>query len=433
MKQFPCLSAFPTALIVAGISLQFLSQPVAAQTATSFDQPGTSTGAIACAPSNNGSGHMVCVQYIVGSGSSTSIGGVSWEVPPANGGNQPAGTLDFITAVAPPSGQSFGFVPSCAPANDNSGTADCIVYSRAGTSGAAVNILGIGFYPPTSAAASPLRALFTVSGSVVSSNPSCTSANTKVGTPARGAAMCAIAVSGQIYGFAFEPYTNTATPMTLLSLETGFVGNPSCASAPGSAVAMCAMQQASGLTGFAFAYNPVNNTVGLVGSVQSLGNNTFGSDPSCAIARNVAAPIGGGTYATTCGIVGSAVNPNPLLGITFDLKNAPTAYMTTATAPIGNLAFTSGTWQNRISCASPNAGGANNTIACVAIATTNFDAYAVNFDPRTGQTSALVNSSIGAAEPSCISINIDMNQVSCGALTVIASPPKTGGFNIAIH
>jgi hypothetical protein len=422
-------------LFIAGMLLESASQPISAQGVTKFDTGGTTSSGIACAPSNNGTGHLVCVQYI-----GSDIGGVSWEAPPAPGGSQAAGTIDHITPVAFASGQSAAFSPSCGSANDGTGTVNCVVYSRlpqVGVQAQPINAAGVGFYPPGSAAASPLLPLFSEPASALVSLPTCTSADTNAPGSAHGVVLCAVAVNNQIYGVAFEPYTGTKTALTLLSPATGFSGNPSCASAPPSAVAMCAMEQGGGLTGFAFEYNAAGNKVSLVGSLQSLGANTFGSDPSCAVPRNVTPPSGdGGAYAVTCAIVGSATTPNALLGVTFDLQKAPTRYQTIATAPVGSSSSGfSGTWADRaLSCASPNAGNPNNTIACVAQAGLNFDLYAVNFDPRTAQTSGLAGPfAIDATgfNLSCISLNIDANQITCGATWRDGQLNGTGGFNIA--
>jgi hypothetical protein len=97
MKKFKHAAAASPFFIVAGMFLQSVSQQATAQAITKFDTGGTTSTGIACAPSNNGTGHLVCVQTI-----GSEIGGVSWEAPPAPGGNQAPGTVDHITPVALP-------------------------------------------------------------------------------------------------------------------------------------------------------------------------------------------------------------------------------------------------------------------------------------------------------------------------------------------
>src|ERR1700723_1320637 len=118
--------------------------PLSAQTTfTSFDA-GPHATAIACAPSNNGTGHLICAQNI-----GAEIGGVSWQAPPAVGGSGTAGTIDHITPVALASGQTTQNNPYCGSANDGSGNVNCIVYRKnTSISGAPTNAVGIGFYPP---------------------------------------------------------------------------------------------------------------------------------------------------------------------------------------------------------------------------------------------------------------------------------------------
>jgi hypothetical protein len=70
----------------------------------------------------------------------------------------------------------------------------------------------------------------------------------------------------------------------------------------------------------------------------------------------------------------------------------------------------------------------------VAQAGLNTDFYAVNFDPRTGQTSGLAGPfmpGINGEDLSCISLNIDTNQITCGGVTgPLTKATGTGGFNI---
>src|SRR5579859_2874320 len=139
MKKFDQAAAVSPAFIVAGMLLQGVSQQVKAQTITKFDTAGTTSTGIACAPSNNGTGHLVCIQTV-----GSEIGGVSWEAPPAPGGSQAAGTVDHITPVALPSGQSVKDFSSCGSANDGTGNVNCLLYSTSSSGfGAPTNVEGI--------------------------------------------------------------------------------------------------------------------------------------------------------------------------------------------------------------------------------------------------------------------------------------------------
>src|SRR5690242_18520305 len=73
---------------LAAVALIGFCQPAAAQTET-LTNGGVVPGAMSCAPSNNGTGHMVCLEYLA----SGSLLGLSWQAPPGATG-EPTDTVD---------------------------------------------------------------------------------------------------------------------------------------------------------------------------------------------------------------------------------------------------------------------------------------------------------------------------------------------------
>lgn len=440
-------------LILAGLLLSAMSSPAAmAQASASLSTPGTTTsGEIGCAPSNNGTGHLVCGQFV-----GNTFQGVSWQAPAPPGGTLPnkagveaSGKVDKTNTVALPSGQSEKFAPSCGPADDGTGSAVCMI--MAVLSNETTDFYGISVYPPTSATPSPTLSLFSepssgtnkLTGTPVSALiglPSCTAAGAAIN--GHGVVLCVLTVNSELFAIAFEPFSSTKTALTLLSSSTNYLGNPACAAAGFNTVAMCAIQQGSGLSGFAVSYSAAANSVSLVGSIKALGaaSQAFTgslSGPSCAVPNNVATPnTGTGTYPVTCTIVGSGATPN-LFGITFDTQSVLTAYLALGTAPDAEADL--GGWGNVISCSAPNVSGTDPTVACAA---NNLFAspasaaglYAVKFDPRSGQKGALegpFSQVPNGLNISCITLAIDANQITCGFTTGNANTDSTDAVNIS--
>lgn len=422
-----CLLALAGVLLIAIPSYPAMAQATAS---LSTPMPNAATS-IGCAPSNNGTGHLVCGQFVGGA-----FTGVSWQAPAPPGGTLPnrpgietSGKVDHTTTVSF-AGQTPS-APSCGPANDGSGSAVCMVTTRS-TDGSA-NFFGVSFYPPTSAAPSPTLSLFsTVAGATVS-QPACTSAGAAIN--GHGVALCVLTTNGELVAIAFEPFSGTKTAVFLLSNPANFVGNPSCSSGGFNTTSMCAIQQGSGLSGFAVGYNPTANTVGLSAPITPLGSPSqpladSAHSLSCAVPGNdPAPPIDIATYPVTCAILGQAPQSTPflkpLLGITFDLTTTNTGYM-----PLGSSSGAS------VSCTAPNVAGSSE-VACVALnlITTTSGLYAIKFDPRTKQQSPIegpfpVSNGI---DISCITLAIDANQITCGVTTTSGRTLGTEGVNISFN
>jgi hypothetical protein len=359
---------------------------------------GIVTGAVGCAPSNNGTGHLVCAQY----STSGAIVGVSWQTPPGAPlgptGREPRGQIDPLPLS--PAGMALVGAPACGPANDGTGTVGCLVVSSAGGNYA---VSGVAFYPPTQTARS--LALATVPGTARISAASCASGNTQ-----NGSILCVLVINDQLNAIGFEARSNVNTQLQALPLGNGFVGNPSCASAQGTGnvVSVCAIRQGNGLLGFSFDIN------GMLTAVQSLslGTGSFLGDPGCAIPAN--GKNTDGTFTATCAIVGGGV----LLGISFD----PQAGTLTGFQSLG-AAGDGGSWNGALGCASVpdfrNAETANaNLISCGAVSSkTNL--FDVTFDPR-GNVSRGLNGPFASgttSKPSCVALAVDADEISCAGTT----------------
>lgn len=362
--------------------------------------PTVTATAIGCAPSGNGTGHMICVEY----SKSPSLVGVSWEGPPALGsgpGTEPAGTIDTINPLGTAAGIPVG-APGCATTFDGDGTVACLVVS-AGTGG--FTLQGVALSPSTNIG-SPLLSLGTQPATAVVSNPSCATASINK----NGVIVCAVVSNNQVYGIAFAARKNIVqTPLTSLALAD-VTGSPSCVAAPTHTTLICAVRQGGGLLGFSFAYDAANNTVDAVKSV-SLGAQTFSGDPSCALRADGAA---------SCAIVSGSV----LLGIDFNpATGAASGYQSLGSAR-------DGTWTGAVACAplndfrnnslaqvTPNPQNGN-LVGCAALSSTG-KLYHVSFDPKAARTlgidgplAANFSSSI-----SCLELAIDVDQLYCGGIS----------------
>jgi len=374
---------------------------------------GIAQGAISCAQSANGTAHMVCAEYAT----SATIYGVAWQTPGTVGAPHQVNnakndsvelidTVDPLQALGTAAGPLHG-APGCGPANNNTGTAVCLIVSSGSTG---FIFQGAAFYPAPTVVPPVLVSLDVKAGARTISNPSCASANSA------GAVMCAVVVDNQLFGIGFEPHsaaTNTHL-VALLSGTTGFTGNPNCISAEGNTIAVCTIRQGGGLLAFALQFNPATQNNGptlTTGGTIRLNNSSFAGDPACAIR-------GAGPTAVICAIVSG----NSLLGYAFDPQ--------TQAAPTGPQSLGSpldgGSWTGALGCAqvpdfrnlgNPNVPNPNgNLVTCAAVSSTS-NVFAITFDPvvRThfgvnGPFAGNINSA-----PSCIVLAVARDQIECGA------------------
>jgi hypothetical protein len=412
---------------------------------------GIAAGATSCVASNNGTGHMVCAEYTT----SGSVVGQSWQATPGGGtgnGREAAGTLDPTLSLGSLTGTSVG-APGCAPEDDGTGTAACLFVSQ---SGGAYNFQVAAFYPgpataeanpngngaagptfnsPTSLLTLPLNGQTFPTSDTISS-PSCASTNTLIAnqtTIFTKAVACAIIISGQVYGVAFEPRTATATTLTALSsLGTGFVGDPNCTSNLESVAIVCAARQGSALLGFNLAFSQSSSggtpSIATTSSISLGSESSFAGDPACAVPSS--GNLGDNTALAICVIVSG----NSLLGLAFDPQdNYNTGFETLGSAPAG-----AGSWTGNASCTNIVPFGNVRTAPMVSCALTSSTAnssgsniYALTFNPAesldvngTTTTTPAFTSSIwntlatGAnATLSCLPLNIDISFFYCGSTT----------------
>jgi hypothetical protein len=430
-----CIALSPGLLVAALVGF---CQPVAAQTAI-LTNSGVATGAISCGPSNNGTGHMVCLEY----STAGSLIGLSWQAPPAAGANtERVGTVDVVP-LASPGGTLVG-APGCGPENNNTGTIACLVVSKT-TSGSFV-LQGIAFYPPTdkagTATPSGFVTLATEPANTVIGNPSC--AATNIG----GAVVCAITINGQLFGTGFEPKTNifsapgttTLPALTALLSGTSVTGNPSCASGEAPNPSDCAVREGNALAGFALAFTPPQSgsTVARIAAEDAIviGSMTLSGDPSCAIPPN--GQVGATSFVATCGVVSGTT----LFGLSFDPIDAIPASLpsshTTAFQLLGTAPDT-GSWTGSIGCSSfadfrgatpPDVSPNQNLIGCVPISSTH-NVFEVTFDPRKPVTRGVLGPfGVNAnATLSCLPMAIDRDNIYCGGTTTTGA---SGGYLIPV-
>jgi hypothetical protein len=380
---------------------------------------GIAKGGMSCAPSNNGTGHLVCLEYA----SSGTLIGVSWEAPPAVNGSEAPNTIDTLNPLATPAGTPTGS-PGCGPSNDGSGSVVCLVIAKTSSG---FTLQGIAFSPPaTATATSHLQTLGTEAATATIGNPSCVSANAKITETGGtfGAVVCALVMNGALYGVGFEPHTNTTTSLVALSLGTAFTGNPSCTTTVPNTPGVCAVRQGNTLEGFTLLFNPPNGNTAAsltIGNALSLGKTTVTGDPNCATPFN-----GKGvdnTFTVTCAVVSG----NALLGVSFDPQDKTvSAFQTLGAPPDG------GTWTGAPGCAATNDGRTQfqELVSCaVASSTTNL--FEVSFDPR-GPVSFGINGAFGTnaeSSPSCLPLAIDADELYCGATVASGA---SGGFMLPV-
>jgi hypothetical protein len=452
-------SAWQSAGFAAAVLAGFC-QPAAAQTAT-LTSSGVATGAISCAPSANGTGHMVCLEY----STSGSLIGLSWQAPPTTGfkaapvaatqtapaiiageGTEIVGTIDVDNALPAPGGTPVG-TPGCAPEDNDTGTTACLVVIK--TTSGSFAIQGITFYPPTDDAAtttpSGLVTLATEPANSVIGTPGCTETDQPVtgnGTTGR-AVVCAITIDGQLFGVGFEPKTGVVSPLTSLLSGASVTGNPSCTSDGAQFPSVCAVREGNSLEGFALAFTPPpsgSTTASIAGEDAILvGSMSFAGDPSCTVPEN--GQVGTTSFVTTCGIVSGTT----LFGVSFDPINALSSSSSSQTTAFQSLgaAPDTGSWTGSIGCStfpdfrfeqeqengtpvnvnvSPN----QNLVGCAAISSTH-NVFEVTFDPRSPVSRSVTGPFGGNANAnlSCLALAIDADRIYCGATTTAGG---SGGY-----
>jgi hypothetical protein len=215
-----------------------------------------------------------------------------------------------------------------------------------------------------------------------------------------------------VNGIQFDPMTTKSTGPVSLNLPIQVnEPQPQCTSSNSDdqGTALCLMGNNGGLLGFSFNLNSPPNTIQLPGAPSSFGNFSCGSP-----ADNTGVAI--------CAVI-SGARSNALLGVEFDPRGAGShsGFMT-----IGGASPDGSPWRT-VSCANPNnATGTQNTVSCAVVSQAH-NVYAITFDPRTNTSSGIfgVNSTtthitttpfatrVGASI-SCIRLNIDPNQITCG-------------------
>ncbi len=454
---------------VCGLLLPSISRQAIAQTRALESNVVTS---ISCAPSQNGTGHMICGEELRAPGAgNTFFSGVSWQsLPTVTPGApvEPPFTVDSsdITLPAGP----FTGTPGCSSTGDGSGTVICAV------EGPSNGLYGIAIHPQPTQTTSPLvplllpgtaitagvllnfspcspTAVCNIVGSLASS-PSC-APTSGTGTMV----ICAVVVNEQsvtgsaqplLVGIAFDPrapqVTGSNPVYTTLPYTFTYGSNPSCVGVTdhsttnpqngGNMFAACGivvMNSApwSTATIFGIAFDPRSGYArgGLIISSSA----PYASDPSCAAPRDNSTEVicaigtgsgsgfGTGTFTT-------------LVGFGFDpVGRTITANQTLGAAPTGT-----GFWTG-VGCASPNESGpgsTQNTILCAATTSTN-QTYGVLFDPRANAAPIISAGNVfsppnGAAihmAPSCVSLNIVTNQISC---SVVDSTKESWAFAVPV-
>lgn len=457
MQQIGALSLLKRTLALAaaaGLLSIGIPDPVMAQTTALQSNVGTS---ISCAPSQNGTGHMICGDEILqAGGGNTLLGGVSWQnrptITPVGPGGviEPPFTVDRSNTTLPAG--VFTGTPGCSSTNDGSGDVICAV------EGPNNGIYGIALHPQPTQTTSPLLPLLLpgtaiTSGITPGSFPCtptaiCNIVGSLASVPScapttGGMVICAVVVNEQnvmgaaqpeLVGIAFDPRKPQATgsnpAIVNLPYTQTYASNPSCVSVTdhsatspqngGVPFAACGVVVIntvpwSTATLFGIAFDPRSGYArgGLILSSSV----PYEGDPSCATPRDNSTEVicaigteqghafGDGTFST-------------LAAFGFDpVGRTITTKQTLGAAPAGQF------WTG-VGCASPNASGTGstqNTILCAVITNTN-QTYGVVFDPRTTTaplftTGSVFSSPNGAAlhaAPSCISLNIVNNEISCG-------------------
>jgi hypothetical protein len=461
--------AFTLACALGLLSVTALCHQAVAQTTALQLNVATS---ISCAPSQNGTGHMICGEELrEPGGGNTVFGGVSWQARPTvtpGGPVEPPFTVDQSNITLPAG--TFTGTPGCTSTGDGTGTVICAV------EGPNNGLYGIAIHPQPTQVTSPLMPLLlpgtainagiTPSGSPcnpaapcnivasLASSPSC--------APTSGAGtmvICAVVVNEQsvtgtaqpeLVGVAFDPrapqVAGSNPAIVTLPYTPTYASNPSCVGVTdhsttnpqngGNMFAACGivvMNTApwSTATIFGVAFDPrsgysrggliISSTTAYTGDPSCAAPRDHSTEVICAIGTGFGSAFGSGTF-------------NTLVGFGFD----PVGRTTTANQSLGAAPSGAGFWTG-VGCASPNesgAGSTQNTILCAVTTTTN-QTYGVLFDPRTTAAPIFSPGSVfsppdGAAmhaAPSCISLNIVNNEISCG---VVDSAQESWAFVIPL-
>jgi hypothetical protein len=454
---FACLQA---GLAPAALAQQIIQQSVIA--------------GVSCSNSNNGTGHVICLEEINNpGGNSPLLGRVSWQAPnsPAAGAgafNAPiesAGKIDPDPDITMPSGVFTG-APGCANTSDGTGTVICAIEgSNNGLYGIAIHPQPIGTVSGTQETSLmplllPGQVLTNFNGNPPCTPNPCTRVGAIAGVPScagaeGGMVLCAAIVllqngSGSttngLIGIAFDPRApaSSTNPATLGLIDgSNFYSNPSCASTKdpsgvvnnGRTFAMCAIFFSPGFFGgtptvFGAAFDPRSGYNR--GSLNINSNTGFDQDPSCATPHEnkgtVICVMGAGS-----GNGFGTGTASTMLGFAFDNIARTTSTINLGAPPSGD-----GVWKS-VGCASPVDAKDSNSVACAAVTSTN-QILVINFDPRTGLdpgtnaapafTPVSFNDPNGSSAtlvsaPSCVPENIINNQITC---VVIDSFGSSVGF-----
>jgi hypothetical protein len=268
---------------------------------------------------------------------------------------------------------SLASTPSCAQTAGAQVICAVVVNEQSVTGSAQPELVGIAFDPrqPVVAGSNPAIATLPYTFTYAS-NPSCVSVTDHSGAMNAGNsfAACGIAVMNAapwstptVFGVAFDPRSGFSRGGLIINSSVGYVGDPSCAT-------------------------PRDGTTEVI----------------CAIGTGSGSGFGTATFTT-------------LTGFGFDpVARTTTPVQTLETAPGGFF------W-NGVGCASPNKTTAQASVLC-ALTTTSNQTFGVLFDPRVGGATVTPGGSVfappsGAAmrgSPSCISLNIVNNSISCAVV-----------------
>jgi hypothetical protein len=407
-------------------------RPAAAQTKPL--QTNVATG-ISCAPSQNGTGHMICGEELR-PGGNTVFGGASWQAQPTvtgAAGTEAAFTTHFSTTTL--AAGPFTGTPGCASAGDGSGVVICAV------EGPNNGLVGIAIHPQPTAATSAVMSLLAPGATIATGNifsslagtPSCAQ------TSAPGnMVICAVVVNAQnasgaahqeLIGLAFDPRKPVAAgsnpKIAALPYTFTYTSHPSCVGVTdrtgglnaGASFAACGIVVASSTPTFVgVAFDPRSGFSRPALTLTTL--LSFAGDPSCATPRD-------GTNEVICAV--GTVTPAGITSGSFDALNGlgfdPVARTTTAVEQLTGSLGGSGidVFSVGVGCASPNKTGAQNKILCALTSTAN-ETGAIEFDPRVAGVAVdgdVFTPPTGAAmrgQPSCISLNIVNNSISCSVV-----------------
>jgi hypothetical protein len=441
--SFKCVCAVALTLGVLAAGSERLA---AAQTKALQTNVGTS---ISCAPSQNGTGHMICGEELQ-PGGNTVFGGASWQAQPTvtgAPGTEAPFTTHFSTTTMPAG--PFTGTPGCASTGDGTGVVICAV------EGPNNGLYGIAIHPQPTQTTSALMPLLIpgtaiTTGMIQSPSPcspsaacnivgSLASAPSCAQTSAPGnMVICAVVVNEQnvngsaqpeLVGIAFDPrkpvVAGSNPAIATLPYTFTYASNPSCvgvtdhsgAMNAGAAFAACGIAVMNSApwstpTFFGVAFDPrsgfsrggliINSSAPYVGDPSCATPRDGSSEVICAIGTGTGSGFGSATFDT-------------LTGFGFDpVARTTTPVQTLSTAPSSVGVFLAG-----VGCASPNKTTAQSSVLC-ALTTTANQTFAVLFDPRIGGSTvagSVFTPPSGAAmrgSPSCISLNIVNNSISCG-------------------